>query len=76
MFFFFSFITPVFVTAEDEDFVVWNMLSDKDIHPEMMQWRGGWLFYGVLLSFTKSVSFNAVNHIVLQYFSFYFSSCF
>lgn len=31
MFFFFSFITPVFVTAEDEDFVVWNMLSDKDI---------------------------------------------
>ncbi len=28
---FFFVITPVFVTAEDEDFVVWNMLSDKDI---------------------------------------------
>lgn len=28
---FFFFHSSLFLTAEDEDFVVWNMLSDKDI---------------------------------------------
>lgn len=78
----------MFSTAEDDDFVVWNMLSDKDIPSRaddsdeeddyFMEYC--WVslsVFSICKNDLKWASFSAVNHIILQYFSFYLETgCF
>lgn len=79
--------SPMFSAAEDDDFVVWNMLSEKD-NPSraddsdeeddyFMEYCWVSISFSICKNHLKSASFNAVNHIILQCFIFYLASgCF